>query len=75
MFEIVFIMIQLHGVDGREIDISVDEITSIHCKVQGKENKQFTDGVNAIVSTTDGKLQSVVETCQQIRELLPRSDK
>ena len=70
MFPIVFVLIVLHGPDGREIDIAVDEITSIHCKVPGVSNKLFHEGVNAVISLTDGKNISVRETCTEVRDLI-----
>lgn len=72
---VVFAMIVLHAPDGREIDISIDEITAIHCKVPNKQNALFAAGVNAVISTTDGKNVSVAETCMQIREALKETQK
>lgn len=69
-WQVVFILIQLHAPDGREIDVSADEITAVHCKIPGVENRNFADGVNAIISTTDGKNISVRETCTEVRALL-----
>ena len=61
------ILIVLHGPDGREIDVSVEEITAVHCKIPNVENKLFAEGISAVVSTTDGKNISVKETCEEIR--------
>lgn len=72
---VVFSMIVLHAPDGREIDVAVDEITAIHCKVPGKQNSLFADGVNAVINTTDGKHISVAETCTIIRDLMKETDK
>ena len=64
------VLIVLHGPDGREIDINVDEITAVHCKIPNVENKLFAEGISAVVSTTDGKNVSVAETCEEIRTKL-----
>ena len=73
MIEVALIFLNLHGPDGREIDISVSEITSLQCKIPNVENRLFAEGVNALVFTTDGKYISVSETCNEIREMLGES--
>lgn len=70
MWPMLFILIVLHGPDGREIDVSVDEITSLQCKLPNVQNKLYVEGVNAIVSLTDGKNISVRESCEEIRLLI-----
>jgi len=70
MLEIGLALIMLHGPDGREIDVSADEITSVTCKMPNKENKLFAEGVNAVINTTDGKYVSVRETCSEVRDLI-----
>jgi uncharacterized protein YlzI (FlbEa/FlbD family) len=67
MIEIIFTLVILHTLDGREVYINADEVTSINCKIQGSVNKLFVEGVNAILSMTDGKTVSVKETCEEIR--------
>lgn len=74
-WSIAVILVMLHGPDGREIDIAVDEVTSVHCKMPGTENKLFADGVNAVINLTDGKYVSVKETCNQVRDLLKEAGK
>lgn len=69
----VSVLILLHGPDGREIDVSSDEITSLHCKLPGSANKMFADGVNAVINTTDGKYVSVRETCGEVRDAIQRA--
>jgi hypothetical protein len=73
--EIALVLLVLHGPDGREIDVSVNEITSLQCKMPKIENRLFHSGVNSIVNTSDGKFVSVVETCTQIRELIEKSER
>jgi len=75
MFEIGFVLIMLHAPDGREIGVSVDEITSFHCKMPDTENKLFVDGVNTVISMTDGKNVSVRETCTEVRDLIKKETK
>ena len=68
MFPIVFVLLVLHGPDGREIDIAVDEITSMHCKMPNADSKLFVEGTNTVISMTDGKNLSVKETCTEVRD-------
>lgn len=65
---VAVVLIMLHGPDGREIDVSVDEITSVHCKLPGVKNKLFAEGVNTVINLTDGKYVSVKETCSEVRD-------
>lgn len=69
-WSIAVVLIMLHGPDGREIDVAADEVTSIHCKLPGVENKLFADGVNSVINLTDGKYVSVRETCTEVRDKL-----
>lgn len=73
VLEIVLFLIALHGPDGREIDVSANEITSMHCKVPNVENKLFVEGTNAVISLTDGKNISVRETCSEIKAMLEQA--
>lgn len=66
----IFLLIVLHGPDGREIDISVDEITSVQCRMPGVKNSLMVEGVNSVINLTDGKYVSVKETCQQVRDMV-----
>ena len=72
---VLFVLIQLHAPDGREIDISADEITSLHCKLPNVENRLFAEGVNTIIGLSDGKNVSVRETCGEVRDLLKEAGK
>lgn len=69
---LAFLLIVLHGPDGREIDVSVDEITSLQCRLPNAKNQLMSDGVNAIINTTDGKYLAVRETCQEIKDQIER---
>lgn len=70
MLPVLFLLIQLHGLDGREVDVSIDEITSLQCRLPGAKNQLLTDGVNAVIGLTDGKTVNVVESCSEIREII-----
>ena len=70
MISVLFILIVLHGPDGREVDVSVDEITSMNCRVPGAKNQLMADGVNSVINLTDGRFVSVKESCQEIRDII-----
>lgn len=65
---VAVLLIMVHGLDGREIYVSVEEITSLHGRIPGKGNMLFADGVNCIIYQSDGKNVSVVETCTEVRD-------
>jgi len=65
---VAILLITLHGLDGRVIYVSVNEITSLQGRIPGKSNAQFVDGVNCLIYLTDGKNVSVVETCGEVYE-------
>lgn len=71
----LFLLIVLHSPDGREIDVSVDEITSLQCRLSGVKNSLMAEGVNAIINMTDGKFISVRETCEQIKHQIEEKQK
>lgn len=70
MWQTIFVLIILHSPDGREVDVSIDEITSLQCRLPGGKNSLMADGVNAVINMTDGRYVSVRETCQQIRDII-----
>jgi len=65
---ILFELVALHTVDGREIDINPAEITQLHeSKIDDSPDRLMVKGVRCVVSTTDGKFISVTEDCSEIR--------
>lgn len=73
---IVMILIALHGPDGHDISISLDEITSVHCKLPGtKDGGTFAHGANTIVNTTDGKFVSIRETCAELKDIIEEAER
>lgn len=72
---IVLILILLHSPDGREVNVNVEEITSLHCKMPGVENKLFAEGVNTVINLTDGKYVTVRETCTEVRDFIQEAQR
>jgi len=62
---IVLQLIVLHVPDGTEIDVVVDQITSL--RPRSEEGHHFTPNVKCLVNLTDGKFVTVVETCDEVR--------
>jgi uncharacterized protein YlzI (FlbEa/FlbD family) len=72
---IVFILVSLHNPEGREIDVNLNEITSVHCKIPNVKNKLFDYGVNTVIGLTDGKSVAVRETCSEVRDIIQKATK
>jgi hypothetical protein len=63
------LLIVLHTLDGREIDVVASQITSMReAKSDSADNKDFTKGVRCMINTSDGKFVSVMETCATVRQ-------
>ena len=73
MFELITVaFIVLHAPDGREIDVAVEGITSLRCRLEGVKNEYFADDVNTLINMSDGKHISVTETCLEVRRMIER---
>jgi hypothetical protein len=65
------VMIVLHTLDGREIDINPAQVTHMReAQPDEAENKAFTGGVRCMINLTDGKFVTVVEECAVVRRKL-----
>jgi len=63
------LLIVLHTLDGREIDVNPAQITSMReAKPDDASGKYFANGVRCMISAADGKFISVVETCAAVRQ-------
>lgn len=61
----------LHRVDGGEVAVSPSHITSMHSKAPtSAQNKLVTGEVRCIVWLDDGKLLSVLESCDAVKRLM-----
>jgi hypothetical protein len=68
--EIVLSLVLLHGPGGREILLNPGAVAAMRAVRRYKPNKLVDADVKCIISTTDGKLVMVTETCEAIRDLL-----
>ncbi|MBR0753482.1 hypothetical protein JQ604_14940 [Bradyrhizobium jicamae] len=69
MLLLAVILIGLHSIDGRQIDINPKQITTLR-EARGDEasGKYLTKGVRCMVSLADAKYVTVIETCSVVRE-------
>jgi hypothetical protein len=65
-------LVLLHGLDGREIYINPETVTTMRAPIHGKENKVISAETQCVLNTTDGKFISVIETCDKVRELFQK---
>jgi len=64
-------LVILHRVDGGEVAVSPSHITSMHAKAPSSpQNRLVTGEARCIVWLSDGKLLSVLETCETVKQLL-----
>ena len=61
-------LVVLHGVDGREVSVNPQLVTSLHADKGA--NKLVADHVHCLVRMSDGKFISVIETCETVKRLL-----
>ena len=74
MFELIAVVfIVLHAPDGREIDVAVEGITSLRCRLEGVKNEYFDNDVNTLINMADGKHISVKENCNEVRRMIERA--
>lgn len=68
----VVALLLLHAPDGHVVRIAPSQITTLHAPKVGakKEDKLFSEGVNCLINTTDGKHISVVEPCTVVQQML-----
>lgn len=63
-------LVLLHTVDGREVLINPEQVTSIQAHKEGEENKVLVDTVQCAIGLTNGKFISVAERCDKVKQLL-----
>jgi len=64
-------MVLLHRADGGEVRVFPGHVTSLHAKAPSSAaNKLVTGEARCILWLADGKVLSVLETCETVRKLL-----
>lgn len=67
-------LVMLHGPGDREILVNPATVTSMHAAITGRPNEQLSQQVRCLINTSDGKFISVIETCDQVRNLFRQGD-
>ena len=64
-------LVILHRVDGGAVAVAPSHITSMHARAPSTgQNKLVTGEARCIVWLSDGKLLSVLESCETVKQLL-----
>jgi hypothetical protein len=70
---VLYTLIVLHTIDGREIDINAAEITSLReAGPDDAKDKIFPKGLRCMINMSDGKFANVIETCAEVRKLIEK---
>jgi hypothetical protein len=72
---VVLHLVVLHTVDGHEVSINPQQVTSLHAGKPDQDNKYFVESVQCVIGLTDGKFVSVAEPCDDVRRQLEESEK
>ena len=64
-------LVILHRTDGGAVAVAPSHITSMHSRAPASgQNKLVTGEARCIVWLSDGKLLSVLEACETVRQLM-----
>jgi len=67
-------LVILHRVDGGAVIVAPEHITSMHSKALGSaRDKLITGEVRCIIWLDDGKLLSVLEPCDVVKQLMDKA--
>jgi hypothetical protein len=61
-------LVVFHTVDGHEVSINPKQVTSLRAAKDDEPNKYYTEDVRCIIGLTDGKLITVSEHCDVVRQ-------
>jgi len=68
-------LIVLHAVDGREVSIAAEQVTSLTAAKDDKPNALLAESVRCVVNLADGKFITVAEKCSVVRQLIEENTK
>jgi hypothetical protein len=66
--------ILVHGPDQQEIDLNVNEISSIR-DPKDSEDMHYAKGTNCVIVMTNGKIISAIENCSDIIKKISENEK
>lgn len=67
---VVLHLVVLHTVDGRETFINPEQVVSMSSHKPGEENKLLVESVECVIGLTNGKIVSVIEHCDEVKQKL-----
>ena len=68
--KIVAVLLILHGIAGNTILVNPELVTSMQTARPDKADQLYTDKAVCLISTSDGKNITVIETCDQVKALM-----
>lgn len=75
MIDVVLLLIVLHRVDGHEVRVSPEQITSLHSPQRGLkvDDKIYDPKAQCLVGLTDGKNVLTLESCPEIQRMMEQA--
>lgn len=61
-------LLVVHTVDGREVVINSEQVTSLTSNKKGAHAKLLTEGARCLIGLTDGKFVTVSEDCETLKK-------
>jgi hypothetical protein len=65
---LLLVLVLLHAPEGRELVVNSALVTTMR-SADGKGNKYIAGDARCLIHTSDGKFVSVIESCDEVREL------
>jgi hypothetical protein len=66
-----FNLVVLHGPGKREIYLYRENVVAMSSAL-GKKNEHVAEDIQCVITTSDGKFISVIETCAEVKALLEK---
>ena len=63
-------LIVVHTIDGYEVLINPEQVTSIRAAKENEDNKFLANDVHCVIGLTDGKFVSTAENCEEVEQKL-----
>ena len=60
----------LHGPEGARFWVNMDQVSSLRAPIPSDLGRSFPIGTQCVVVTTNAKFLAVVETCEQVFQLI-----
>jgi hypothetical protein len=64
-----YLLVQLHGPNGQQIDINPHEVSSLREPQKGSD-EHFAKGVRCLIKMSNGAINAVTEDCETVRRMI-----